>query len=159
MVIKLNLPILYLYKIDVAYGKQEFRPGYPLWIWAVIAIMLVACTCLFIAHGRYASLLVLTPPLLITGVRLLSVYTITPDSFTLAIRGMKPRHVFPLQNITEIEKEYTKSGKLKSIVIRYRKEGMYHNFLVIKKDDVNIEGILNAICTIILPCLFVKDDH
>ena len=114
--------------------KQEFRPGYPLWIWAVIAIMLVACTCLFIA-----------PPLLITGVRLLSVYTITPDSFTLAIRGMKPRHVFPLQNITEIEKEYTKSGKLKSIVIRYRKEGMYHNFLVIKKDDVNIEGILNAI--------------
>jgi hypothetical protein len=96
--------------------------------------MLVACTCLFIAHGRYASLLVLTPPLLITGVRLLSVYTITPDSFTLAIRGMKPRHVFPLQNITEIEKEYTKSGKLKSIVIRYRKEGMYHNFLVIKKD-------------------------
>jgi hypothetical protein len=22
---------------------------------------------------------------------------------------------------------------------------MYHNFLVIKKDDVNIEGILNAI--------------
>ena len=55
---------------------------------------------------------------------------------------MKPRHVFPLQNITEIEKEYTKSGKLKSIVIRYRKEGMYHNFLVIKKDDVNIEGIL-----------------
>ena len=49
---------------------------------------------------------------------------------------MKPRHVFPLQNITEIEKEYTKSGKLKSIVIRYRKEGMYHNFLVIKKDDV-----------------------
>lgn len=84
--------------------KQEFRPGYPLWIWAVIAIMLVACTCLFIAHGRYASLLVLTPPLLITGVRLLSVYTITPDSFILAIRGMKPRHVFPLQNITEIEK-------------------------------------------------------
>ena len=73
------------------------------------------------------------------------VCTITPDSFTLAIRGMKPRHVFPLQNITEIEKEYTKSGKLKSIVIRYRKEGMYHNFLVIKKDDVNIEGILNAI--------------
>ena len=46
---------------------------------------------------------------------------------------MKPRHVFPLQNITEIEKEYTKSGKLKSIVIRYRKEGMYHNFLVIKE--------------------------
>ena len=118
--------------------KQEFRPGYPLWIWAVIAIMLVACTCLFIAHGRYASLLVLTPSLLIM-VRLLSVYTITPDSFTLAIRGMKPRHVFPLQNITEIEKEYTKSGKLKSIVIRYRKEGMYHNFLVIKKDDVNSE--------------------
>lgn len=100
---------------------------------------------LFIAHGRYASLLVLTPSLLIMGVRLLSVYTITPDSFTLAIRGMKPQHVFPLQNITEIEKEYTKSGKLKSIVIRYRKEGMYHNFLVIKKDDVNIEGILNAI--------------
>ena len=32
--------------------KQEFRPGYPLWIWAVIAIMLVACTCLFIAHGK-----------------------------------------------------------------------------------------------------------
>ena len=126
--------------------KQEFRPGYPLWIWAVIAIMLVACTCLFIAHGRYASLLVLTPSLLIMGVRLLSVYTITPDSFILAIRGMKPQHVFPLQNITEIEKEYTKSGKLKSIiVIRYRKEGMYHNFLVIKKDDVNIEGILNAI--------------
>ena len=91
------------------------------------------------------SLLVLTPSLLIMGVRLLSVYTITPDSFTLAIRGMKPQHVFPLQNITEIEKEYTKSGKLKSIVIRYRKEGMYHNFLVIKKDDVNIEGILNAI--------------
>ena len=60
------------------------------------------------------------------GVRLLSVYTITPDSFALAIRGMKPQHVFPLQNITEIEKEYTKSGKLKSIVIRYRKEGMYH---------------------------------
>ncbi|EFG16130.1 hypothetical protein CUU_1382 [Phocaeicola vulgatus PC510] len=30
-------------------------------------------------------------------------------------------------------------------MIRYRKEGMYHNFLVIKKDDVNIEGILNAI--------------
>lgn len=100
---------------------------------------------LFIAHGRYASLLVLTPSLLIMGVRLLSVYTITPDSFALAIRGMKPQHVFPLQNITEIEKEYTKSGKLKSIVIRYRKEGMYHNFLVIKKDDVNIEGILNAI--------------
>lgn len=99
----------------------------------------------FIAHGRYASLLVLTPSLLIMGVRLLSVYTITPDSFALAIRGMKPQHVFPLQNITEIEKEYTKSGKLKSIVIRYRKEGMYHNFLVIKKDDVNIEGILNAI--------------
>ena len=90
-------------------------------------------------------MLVLTPSLLIMGVRLLSVYTITPDSFTLAIRGMKPQHVFPLQNITEIEKEYTKSGKLKSIVIRYRKEGMYHNFLVIKKDDVNIEGILNAI--------------
>ena len=99
----------------------------------------------FYSAWRYASLLVLTPPLLITGVRLLSVYTITPDSFILAIRGMKPRHVFPLQNITEIEKEYTKSGKLKSIVIRYRKEGMYHNFLVIKKDDVNIEGILNAI--------------
>ena len=126
--------------------KQEFRPSYPLWVWTVIAIMLVACTCLFIAHGRYASLLVLTPSLLIMGVRLLSVYTITPDSFALAIRGMKPQHVFPLQNITEIEKEYTKSGKLKSIiVIRYRKEGMYHNFLVIKKDDVNIEGILNAI--------------
>ena len=97
-------------------------------------------------RDRYASLLVLTPSLLIMGVRLLSVYTITPDSFALAIRGMKPQHVFPLQNITEIEKEYTKSGKLKSIiVIRYRKEGMYHNFLVIKKDDVNIEGILNAI--------------
>ena len=99
----------------------------------------------FYSAWKISSLLVLTPPLLITGVRLLSVYTITPDSFTLAIRGMKPRHVFPLQNITEIEKEYTKSGKLKSIVIRYRKEGMYHNFLVIKKDDVNIEGILNAI--------------
>ena len=126
--------------------KQEFRPSYPLWVWTVIAIILVACTCLFIAHGRYASLLVLTPSLLIMGVRLLSVYTLTPDSFALAIRGMKPQHVFPLQNITEIEKEYTKSGKLKSIiVIRYRKEGMYHNFLVIKKDDVNIEGILNAI--------------
>lgn len=41
--------------------KQEFRPSYPLWVWTVIAIMLVACTCLFIAHGRYASLLVLTP--------------------------------------------------------------------------------------------------
>mgnify|MGYP006966403777 CR=1 FL=1 len=91
--------------------KQEFRPSYPLWVWTVIAIMLVACTCLFIAHGRYASLLVLTPSLLIMGVRLLSVYTITPDSFALAIRGMKPQHVFPLQNITEIEKEYTKSGK------------------------------------------------
>ena len=126
--------------------KQEFRPSYPLWVWTVIAIMLVACTCLFIAHGRYASLLVLTPSLLIMGVRLLSVYTITPDSFALAIRGMKPQHVFPLQNITEIEKEYTKSGKLKSIiVIRYRKEGMYHTFFVIKKDDVNIEGILIAI--------------
>ena len=99
----------------------------------------------FYSAWKISSLLVLTPPLLITGVRLLSVYTITPDSFTLAIRGMKPQHVFPLQNITEIEKEYTKSGKLKSIVIRYRKEGMYHNFLVIKKDDVNIEGILNAI--------------
>ena len=102
--------------------KQEFRPSYPLWVWTVIAIMLVACTCLFIAHGRYASLLVLTPSLLIMGVRLLSVYTITPDSFALAIRGMKPQHVFPLQNITEIEKEYTKSGKLKSIVIRYGKK-------------------------------------
>ena len=99
----------------------------------------------FYSAWKISSLLVLTPPLLITGVRLLSVYTITPDSFALAIRGMKPQHVFPLQNITEIEKEYTKSGKLKSIVIRYRKEGMYHNFLVIKKDDVNIEGILNAI--------------
>lgn len=159
MVIKLSLPIFVSIQDRCGIWKTRIQTRLSLWIWAVIAIMLVACTCLFIAHGRYASLLVLTPPLLITGVRLLSVYTITPDSFTLAIRGMKPRHVFPLQNITEIEKEYTKSGKLKSIVIRYRKEGMYHNFLVIKKDDVNIEGILNAICTIILPCLFVKDDH
>ncbi len=97
--------------------KQEFRPSYPLWVWTVIAIMLVACTCLFIAHGRYASLLVLTPSLLIMGVRLLSVYILLLI-LSLAIRGMKPQHVFPLQNITEIEKEYTKSGKLKSIVIR-----------------------------------------
>ena len=68
------------------------------------------------------------------------------DFFALAIRGMKASACFSFcKTITEIEKEYTKSGKLKSIVIRYRKEGMYHNFLVIKKDDVNIEGILNAI--------------
>lgn len=146
MVIKLNLPIFVSIQDRCGIWKNKNSdPAILYGFGAVIAIMLVACTCLFIAHGRYASLLVLTPPLLITGVRLLSVYTITPDSFILAIRGMKPRHVFPLQNITEIEKEYTKSGKLKSIVIRYRKEGMYHNFLVIKKDDVNIEGILNAI--------------
>ena len=90
-------------------------------------------------------MLFLSPSLLKLGVGLLSVFIIPLVSFALAIRGMKPQHVFPLQNITEIEKEYTTSGKLKSIVIRYRKEGMYHNFLVIKKDDVNIEGILNAI--------------
>ena len=89
--------------------KQEFRPSYPLWVWTVIAIMLVACTCLFIAHGRYASLLVLTPSLLIMGVRLLSVYTITPDSFTLAIRGMKPQHVFPLQKHHRDRKRSTQS--------------------------------------------------
>ena len=144
MVIKLNLPIFVSIQDRCGIWKNKNSDLAILYGFGQL-LLLVACTCLFIAHGRYASLLVLTPPLLITGVRLLSVYTITPDSFTLAIRGMKPRHVFPLQNITEIEKEYTKSGKLKSIVIRYRKEGMYHNFLVIKKDDVNIEGILNAI--------------
>lgn len=146
MVIKLNLPIFVSIQDRCGIWKNK---NSDLAILYGFGQLLLLCWwrvhAFFIAHGRYASLLVLTPPLLITGVRLLSVYTITPDSFTLAIRGMKPRHVFPLQNITEIEKEYTKSGKLKSIVIRYRKEGMYHNFLVIKKDDVNIEGILNAI--------------
>lgn len=128
MVIKLNFLFLYLYKIDVAYGKTRIQTR--------LAFMDLGSYCYYVG-GVYMpfysawKICIFAGPdssSVDNGVRLLSVYTITPDSFTLAIRGMKPRHVFPLQNITEIEKEYTKSGKLKSIVIRYRKEGMYHNF-------------------------------
>lgn len=107
--------------------------------------MIVGVTLFAIVEDRYGYLIVWLPSFIILLFNASRTYTITPDTFTMKARWMKPLHVFPLQNITEIEKEYTKSYQFKSIVIRYHKGEMHHNFLVIKKDETDIESILNAI--------------
>lgn len=125
--------------------KYEFKNHYPLWMWIIFFLTIVGAVLFSIVKDRYGMLLVWLPSFIILLFNNSCTYTITPDTFTMKARWLKPLHVFPLQNIIEIEREYTKNNRLKSIVIRYHKEAMHHNFLVIKKEDTDIESILNAI--------------
>lgn len=125
--------------------KYEFKNHYPLWMWIIFLLTIVGAVLFSIVKDRYGILLVWLPSFIFLLFNASRTYTITPETFTMKVRWMKPLHVFPLQNITEIEKEYTKNNRFKSIVIRYYKGEMHHNFLVIKKDETDIEGILNAI--------------
>lgn len=67
-----------------------------------------------------------------------------PNRFIMKSGLAKPL-IFSLESLTEIEKKHTKDNQLKSIIIKYASDSKPNNFLVIKKYDTNIEGILNAI--------------
>ena len=124
--------------------KYEFKAKQPLWIW-ITAIILIGCVLAYaIKTGNYflvAMWAVYYSFVLVNGRR---VYTITPDSFMMKQGVDKPR-TFLLENITEIEKKYTKDHHLKSVIVQYTVDNVHHNFFEIKKYDTDVEGILNAI--------------
>lgn len=52
---------------------------------------------------------------------------------------------FPLANITEIERKMSKNEEIRSIIVRYSEDKIYHNFFEIKGHNVNVKAILDAI--------------
>ena len=71
-------------------------------------------------------------------------YTVTPESFTVTTKLLKPRSI-PLLNIIGLEKTYIRNNRPKSLVIRYRTKDMYRSFLAINRNEVDIEGVLEAV--------------
>lgn len=124
--------------------KYEFRARQPLWIWAT-AIILVGCVSIYaIKTGNYFLVAIWVLYYLFVWVNGHRVYTITPDSFKMK-QGLDQPRMFLLENITGIERKYTKDHQLKSVMVKYTADNMHHNFFEIKKYDTDIEGILNAI--------------
>lgn len=124
--------------------KYEFRFRYPRWTWFMVAAAICGGILFAVLKEKYDLIIIWIPCFLILLINVTRIYTVTPEAFTVSAKMLKPR-TFLLRNITEIEKEYTSNDRLKSIVIRYREKNMYHNYLVIKKDEADIEGIMNAI--------------
>lgn len=124
--------------------KYEFRARQPLWLWAT-AIILIGCVLTYaIKTDNYFIVAIWVVYYIFVLVNAHRAYTITPDSFVMKQGLAKPRK-FLLENITEIEKVYTKDHRLKSIMVRYTGDSMHHNFFEIRKYDTDVEGILNAI--------------
>ena len=71
-------------------------------------------------------------------------YTITPTYF-IYNPGLGKTRKFPLANITEIERKMSKNEEIRSIIVRYSEDKIYHNFFEIKGHNVNVKAILDAI--------------
>ena len=124
--------------------KYEFKTKQPLWIW-VTAIILVGCVLVYaINTGNYVLVVIWGLYYIFALVNAHRVYTITPDRFVMKQGLSKPRF-FLLENISEIEKKYTKDQHLKAVIVRYSDDDKHHNFFEIKKFDTDVEGILHAI--------------
>ena len=108
--------------------KYEFRTKQPLWIW-ITAVLLIGCVSVYAIKTHNYFLIIMW-----------SVYY----AFSLSYAWLKPR-TFRLEDITSVERKYTKEHHLSSLVIRYSAPDMHHNFFEIKKCDTDVEGILNAI--------------
>ena len=76
------------------------------------------------------------PVILLTLLRQTILY-ITPD--------WEKTRKFPLANITEIERKMSKNEEIRSIIVRYSEDKIYHNFFEIKGHNVNVKAILDAI--------------
>ena len=124
--------------------KYEFRTKQPLWIW-ITAVRLIGCVSVYaIKTHNYFLIIMWSVYYAFSLSYAYRVYTITPDTFVLKQGWLKPR-TFRLEDITSVERKYTKEHHLSSLVIRYSAPDMHHNFFEIKKCDTDVEGILNAI--------------
>lgn len=144
MVIRPNLPIFVCNQIRNKMEKYEFRAKQPLWIWAT-AIVMIGCVLIYaVKSNHYFVLAIWGVYYIFIFVNSRRSYTITPDSFIMK-QGVDKLRTFLLENITAIERKYTKDHQLKSLIVRYTVDNSHHNFFEIKKYDTDAEGILNAI--------------
>lgn len=124
--------------------KYEFRAKQPVWVWTTAAMVMV-CVLIYTAkRSDYLLLIIWSIYYIFVLINNYRLYTIMPNRFIMKSGLAKPL-IFSLESLTEIEKKHTKDNQLKSIIIKYASDSKPNNFLVIKKYDTNIEGILNAI--------------
>lgn len=124
--------------------KYEFRAKQPLWIWLSAVVILGCTTAYALATENYFLVAIWLFYFVFLVINTHRRYIITPDSFAMKVGFSKPR-TFSLDDITEIEKKYTKNRHVKSAVVRYSEDKMHHNFLELRRFDTDVEGILDAI--------------
>lgn len=128
--------------------KYEFRTRYPWWLWLMVGITVLGSFIFLMIKERYDLAvtcgIIWIPYLAILLMNHSRTYTVTPESFTVTTKFLKPRFI-PLQNIIELEKTYIGNNRLKSLVIRYYTKDMYRSFLTINKNEVDVESMAEAI--------------
>ena len=100
--------------------KYEFRTKQPLWVWIPIAFILIFAIIYVGMTKKYELGIICNP-------------------------GLGKTRKFPLANITEIERKMSKNEEIRSIIVRYSEDKIYHNFFEIKGHNVNVKAILDAI--------------
>ena len=128
--------------------KYEFRTRCPWWLWLMVGFTVSGSFILLMMKERYDLVvtcgIIWIPYLAILLISHSRTYTVTPESFTVTTKLLKPRSI-PLLNIIGLEKTYIRNNRPKSLVIRYRTKDMYRSFLAINRNEVDIEGVLEAV--------------
>lgn len=124
--------------------KYEFRTKQPLWVWIPIAFILIFAIIYVGMTKKYELGIIWLIYAVITFLAGHFTYTITPNYFIYK-PGLGKTRKFPLANITEIERKMSKNEEIRSIIVRYSEDKIYHNFFEIKGHNVNVKAILDAI--------------
>lgn len=128
--------------------KYEFRTRYPWWLWLMVVIAVPGSFIFLMIKERYDLAvtcgIIWIPYLAILLINHSRTCTVTPESFTVTTKFLKPRSI-PLQNIIGLEKTYVGNNRLKSLVIRYHTRDMYRNFLAVNRNEVDVESVVKAI--------------
>ena len=124
--------------------KYEFRTKQPLWVWIPIAFILIFAIIYVGMIKKYELGIIWLIYAIITFLAGHFTYTITPNYFIYK-PGLGKTRKFPLANITEIERKMSKNEEIRSIIVRYSEDKIYHNFFEIKGHNVNVKAILDAI--------------
>ena len=125
--------------------KYEFRTKQPLWVWIPIAFILIFAIIYVGMTKKYELGIIWLIYAIITFLAGHFTYTITPNYF-IYNPGLGKTRKFPLANITEIERKMSKNEEIRSIIVRYSEDKIYHNFF--KENILNILIILSSILII-----------
>lgn len=123
--------------------KYEFRTKCTL-MWPALALFVVAAMLYGFTMHQYVLIVTWGLYFIFLFITSIRTFIITPDSFTVKPKLLKAK-TFLLKDIVEIERKFPKQGKTKSIIIRYTHHNMPHNFIELRKSEVDIDRILEAI--------------